>query len=230
MDSGLIEEVVGTINCGKEAEVFLARGNNKQIAIKVFKQKQQRSFSNRSAYDLDMMNGHRREARALKNKSKFGMKEAEDFWRGREIHYLTLLYDAGADVPKVLGTGPNSFAMEFVLLGEAAAPRLIDIKSQLKDPQAILEKIIANMRIFLKCDLVHGDLSLFNILYRGGNDVVIIDVPQAVEIMRSPSARDLFRRDIKNICTFFNKLGVHCDEDNLFYDLWQEDYRSVVRR
>jgi RIO kinase 1 len=66
---------------------------------------------------------------------------------------------------------------------------------------------------------VHGDLSPFNVLYwRGG--VKIIDFPQAVDARFNPNAFFLLRRDLENVCHYFERFGVAADPDRLAGQLW----------
>jgi RIO kinase 1 len=58
----------------------------------------------------------------------------------------------------------------------------------------------------LKAELVHGDLSEYNIMVWKGRPV-IFDVSQAVSVAH-PMADFLLRRDLANLNRFFNRLGV----------------------
>lgn len=67
--------------------------------------------------------------------------------------------------------------------------------------------------------IVHGDLSPYNVLYYRDR-VVVIDFPQASNPMRNPNAQALLLRDIRSICTFFSKLGVSADPEDIFNEMW----------
>ena len=60
--------------------------------------------------------------------------------------------------------------------------------------------------MYHECNLVHGDLSEYNILWHD-NRPVIIDVSQSVEHAH-PYANDFLRKDISNITDFFGKKGL----------------------
>ena len=68
-------------------------------------------------------------------------------------------------------------------------------------------------RFINKSNLIHGDLSTFNIMNFNQNPV-IIDVSQSV-VRDHPIAKELLLRDIKNISTEFNKLGVQTSESKI---------------
>jgi RIO kinase 1 len=61
-------------------------------------------------------------------------------------------------------------------------------------------------RMYHECNLVHGDLSEYNLLWHEGR-AVIIDVSQSVEHAH-PYANDFLRKDISNITDFFRKKGM----------------------
>ena len=74
------------------------------------------------------------------------------------------------------------------------------------DPNSVYEDVLANMRLIRKSELVHADLSEYNLLYWGGR-VVVIDVGQAVTLDHS-RAEEWFKRDVSNIARFFHRLRV----------------------
>jgi RIO kinase 1 len=61
-------------------------------------------------------------------------------------------------------------------------------------------------RLYRKADLVHGDLSEYNIMM-WKNKPVIFDVAQAVPTSH-PMAEFFLRRDLTNVNRFFKRLGV----------------------
>ena len=48
----------------------------------------------------------------------------------------------------------------------------------------------------------HGDLSPYNVLVHDGR-VVLIDLPQAVDLVGNPQGFAFLRRDCENICAWF---------------------------
>eukprot|EP00392_Amoebophrya_sp_AT5.2_P009530 g9558.t1 len=109
------------------------------------------------------------------------------------------------------------------LLGNAedgvAAPRLKDVKNEdLESVEGPTGKILRTWEdlylhccrmlrdLFANCNLVHGDLSEYNLLYFSG-ELYMIDVSQSVE-MDHPQALDFLKRDCQNVSSFFQKNGV----------------------
>lgn len=165
LDLGIVEKVMGLINTGKEASVYLAVAGEKHFAIKIFKDRNCRSFRNRSDYFMQTIPENRREARALKNKTAFGRKTEESLWRSREVRMLNLLHGEGADVPEVVAVGENSFVMEYFGTPDQPAPRLADLRTALLHPQHVFERIIWNVSLFFQKGIIHGDLSPYNIRF-----------------------------------------------------------------
>jgi RIO kinase 1 len=69
--------------------------------------------------------------------------------------------------------------------------------------------------------IVHGDLSAYNIL-AAGDRLVIIDLPQCVDLVANPQGMDFLLRDCANVCAWFRSKGLGpevADEHALFSDL-----------
>jgi RIO kinase 1 len=108
--------------------------------------------------------------------------------------------------------------MEWITVAGETAPRLaqtrperdllIDYFDQLRDALAVL----------VQAGLVHGDLSAYNIL-AAGERLVIIDLPQIVDLVGNPQGMDFLLRDCANICGWFRARGLEIDEHDLFGEL-----------
>ena len=66
--------------------------------------------------------------------------------------------------------------------------------------------------------IVHGDLSAYNIL-AAGERLVIIDLPQIVDLVGNLNGLDFLQRDCANICAWFRSRGLDADEHALFGEL-----------
>ncbi len=70
------------------------------------------------------------------------------------------------------------------------------------------------LRLFRDAELVHGDLSEYNILLEPESlTPVFIDMGQSVTLDHL-NARDFLLRDINNVAKFFARNGVEMDIDN----------------
>ena len=83
------------------------------------------------------------------------------------------------------------------------------------DPKEFFNLIVEQMRILYQDgNLIHGDLSSFNILNHEEKPF-LIDFSQST-LVGTPNSEELLRRDIKNVIHYFRKLGVHEDEEDIF--------------
>jgi RIO kinase 1 len=204
---GTVTEILGRINEGKEAEIFLALRDKKLVAIKLYKDKINRSFKNKNLYTMPVVQQHRREARAIQKKSNFGIQLEESLWHEREVSMLKLLHGEGVSVPQVFETGGSSFIMEYIGDQNGSAYRLGDLRRNLPNPALIYKQLLINLEILYSCGVAHGDLSPYNILWFK-EKVVIIDLPQSVFSGSSDHFESLFARDWDCLASYFSKLGV----------------------
>jgi RIO kinase 1 len=108
-------------------------------------------------------------------------------------------------VPKPIAVKNNVVVMEFI--GEEGV-NASSLKEQAPDdPEKVYEVLLTYVkRLYRKADLVHGDLSEYNIMMWKGKPVVF-DVAQAVPTSH-PMAEFFLRRDLTNVNRFFRRLGV----------------------
>jgi RIO kinase 1 len=65
----------------------------------------------------------------------------------------------------------------------------------------------------------HGDLSEYNVLV-AGDRVVLIDLPQVIDVVSNPDGRLFLARDAANVSRWFSKRGVReADESALVEEL-----------
>ena len=140
-------------------------------------------------------------------------------WSAAEFNVLSRLWSVGAAVPYPVQLAGTQLMMEFI--GDAdgvAAPRLV----QLRPPVDEATQLFAQMRDVLACladaGYTHGDLSPYNVLVHHGR-LVLIDLPQAVDLVGNPRGFAFLRRDCENICTWFRGRGVDADPLTLYDDL-----------
>ena len=204
-NKGIIKAMGGPISTGKEANVYHAIGENQELAIKIYRV----STSNFKAMQ-DYLIGDPRFSNVKNDK-----KSIVFAWTKKEFRNLKRSSEAGIRVPNPIASERNILLMEFIGEDGVAAPRLKDIGSQLglEGADEIFEKVVEYMEtLYTKADLVHSDLSEFNILYR--DEPVLIDMGQAVTLDH-PRADEFLNRDVKNAVRYFRKLGVKCNEDDV---------------
>lgn len=222
-DDGTIDGYERVLSEGKEAVVHIVSksgpGGRLYYAAKVYKKREERGFRNRADYCVTQNLFSRRELLAVRSKTRFGRRVEECVWQNRETAYLEELLAAGADVPALVKAGQDSFIMEYLGEGDERALKLIEAKGEIRDPGGVFARLLRNIELFLRCNIVHGDLSPYNVLYHRGR-AVVIDFPQASDPRRNPNAQALLRRDIGNICAFFARCSVRADPNALFGGLW----------
>lgn len=203
---GQLSRVEGIISAGKEANVYLAYGeDDREVAIKIYK-----IDSNTSRWMRNYIIGDPRFKKLPHNISKIIF-----LWASKEFKNLKRAYKAGLSVPEPIYIKNNILIMEYIGFGSIPAPKLKDIKFP-KEPIKLLNEILGFIKnLYQNANLVHGDLSEFNILYHNQKPIVI-DISQAVTIYH-PKAEVYLVRDIKNIFKYFEKIGVEIPNPEDFY-------------
>lgn len=200
---GVIDEVVGRLKSGKEAEVWLVRHGGEIAAAKVYKQRELRSFHNNAVYTEGRRVRNTRTQRAIARGSRFGKAADEEAWKAREADALHTLHARGVRVPRPLMFYEGVLLMELVVdAGGHPAPRLIDAHVQRAAASSLYLDLRHQVVAMLCCDLVHGDLSPYNVLL-GRAGPVIIDFPQVVGAAHNSQTEKFLRRDVENLRRFF---------------------------
>ncbi|MCK5588436.1 MAG: serine/threonine protein kinase [Candidatus Lokiarchaeota archaeon] len=117
----------------------------------------------------------------------------------REYVALKRIHPVISSVPEPIGQNRHCVAMELIE-GEELSNIL-----EIEEPTAILTEIIEIVKtIFRSCEIIHADLSEFNILVTPELTPIIIDWPQWAN-NKHPNAEAMLKRDISNVLTFFKK-------------------------
>jgi RIO kinase 1 len=196
---GIIDEVLGRLKSGKEADIYLVRHAGAVVAAKVYKDPDQRSFKNNSDYKEGRKVRNSRTQRAMDSRSGFGRKIAEQAWRTTEADALNKLFSQGVRVPEPVLFYEGVLLMQLVTDDEGnPAPRLIDVAIDPAATQKIFLDLRAQIIKMLCCEVIHGDLSPYNILAAAAGPT-IIDFPQVVSPAHSSRAQFFFERDFTNV-------------------------------
>jgi RIO kinase 1 len=230
-DEGFISEVLFPIKSGKEATVYCAKAHldrpERYYALKLYRPLAHRGFRNDAVYQEGRFGRETREVRAMRTKSRKGRAFQFQSWLAHEYAMLQLLHKAGADVPRPVAAGAHGLLLEFVGDGDTPAPVLAAIRLEAGEARQLFERLLANVAILLACDVVHGDLSAYNVLYWRGR-AVIIDLPQAADARVNPNARMLLARDVANLCRYFARQGVPCDSCAIADELWDRYMNATL--
>jgi len=200
---GVIDEVTARLKSGKEADVYIVVHGGQYVAAKIYKERTQRNFKNNSGYKEGRLVRNSRTRRAMEKGSRFGQEAEEEAWKATEAETLGKLHTAGVRVPSPVMFYEGVLLMELVVGPEGQpAPRLVDA---LLTPELAAEfyRDLRQQAVkILCCDLIHGDLSAYNILL-GANGPIIIDFPQTVAAAANSQAEFFFTRDLENLRLFF---------------------------
>ncbi len=201
---GIIKSVEGVVKEGKESVVVSARTKvGDWLSLKIYRV-EYTDFKSMWKY----LAGDPRFDHVRKNKRSVVLT-----WAKREFKNLKIAFDNEVCCPKPIALNENVLVTEFIGENGKQAPRLIDVKFE--DSQEVYDLIIEEMKKLAKANLIHTDLSPYNILVF--NKPYLIDFSQAVT-EKHPSAEEFLQRDVQNINSYFRKLNVKTDE-NLFDEL-----------
>ena len=216
--AGHVTAAIGRINDGKEATVYLCTGAaDELLAAKVFKARHFRHFNTDHRYrNLDRQRD-RRMAKAMKQRTRRGDEAFHRHWIDSEWQMLNRLYKGGVRVPTPIARSADGVLMSFIGGRQGAAPRLVDAALSPGQLQRCGELLRDDIRRMLSMDIVHGDLSAYNILWH--REVpVIIDVPQAMQMSALPDAFSIMQRDLLNLERFFERGGAPLRMLELLYE------------
>jgi RIO kinase 1 len=221
---GLLTELIAPVKSGKEASVFLCRGNPALagaglLALKQYRPRDHRSFKNDHRYKEGRVLKEPRDRNAVRKKTAYGRAFEQAWWTEHEWEVLQALHEAGGDVPRPVARTESCILMDYVGDEEAPAPQLRHADLSTAEAGELLDRLLWNVELFLGHNWIHADLSAFNVLWWEGRGTVI-DLPQAVDPRSNPHASDLLTRDVKNLCDHFAKLGVRRDADEISRGLW----------
>ncbi len=195
MENGVIKLLERVIATGKEANVFLARDPaNQPVAVKIY-----RIETTEFRHMWKYLDGDPRFLHVRRNRR--GIIKA---WVRREFKNLETAFKAGVSVPYPIALRENILVMEFIGEGCSPAPLLKDYLPE--DKEGFAETLLDNLsRLYFKANLIHADMSEYNILVHEDKPV-LIDFGQTVP-WDHPLAGDFFRRDLERISKVLSLLG-----------------------
>lgn len=216
----------GTLKTGKEADVDLVErvdpetGDRCLLAAKRYRAAEHRLFHR----DADYLEGRRlkdsREQRAAANRTAFGKQVIATQWANAEFEALSQLWLAGIAVPYPAQLNGTELLVEFIGDDDGfAAPRLAETRPDRTLLASLWEQLRAAMLALAVHGWAHGDLSPYNLLV-ADDRLVLIDLPQIVDVNINPRGTAFLRRDLDNVSDWFI---AHGGVDDIARDqLWQE--------
>lgn len=238
-DIDMISDVLAIVKGGKEANVYRAQGGRAAgaefVAVKVYRPRAFRNLRNDKMYreGREVLAGDGkvvkknddRTMRALGKKTAFGAQVAHTSWLMYEYTTLQRLYDAGAAVPRPLAVASNSVLMGYIGDASRAAPTLHEVRLERPLARRLFDTVMHNIELMLAADMIHGDLSAYNILFWEG-EITLIDFPQVTNAVGNSHAYTILRRDVQRVCDYFALQGINADASAIADTLW---YRFQAR-
>ncbi|MFC6288481.1 serine protein kinase RIO [Nocardioides sp. GCM10027113] len=227
-----VDTDLGVLKTGKEADAHLleravpeapdAPGQSVVMVAKRYRGEESRSFHRSSAYTEGRRTRNTRDTRALARKSAHGRAVAAGQWAWAEWEALKRLWTLGVPVPYPVQLDGTELLMEWITVeddeGVRSAPRLAQVRPERALLESYYEQLREVMATLVQAGIVHGDLSPYNTL-AAGDRLVVIDLPQVVDLVGNAHGMDFLLRDCTNMCAWFRARGLDVDEHDLFGEL-----------
>jgi len=240
-DLGATDTELGILKTGKEADVFLIRrglpstdkpgigpssaGNSCLIAAKRYRDAAHRMFHRDAGYLEGRRTRESRVSRAAANRTAFGKQAIAGMWANAEFTALGRLYESGVPVPYPVQITGTEVLLEFI--GDAdgtAAPRLAETRPDDGELADLWDQLIEALITLARHGLAHGDLSPYNLLVHSGR-LVMIDLPQVVDVIAHPNGRGFLERDARNVAAWFAARGLAAADPDRLAGLLAEEAR-----
>jgi RIO kinase 1 len=122
-------------------------------------------------------------------------------------------------VPYPVQLDGTEILMEYIRTADGeTAPRLAQTRPDPDRLRAYWEQLHQAMAVLAGRQQTHGDLSPYNML-AADDRLVIIDLPQVVDVVGNPNGMDFLARDCRNVCSWFTARGLELDADQLLAEL-----------
>ncbi|MEF8819087.1 MAG: serine/threonine-protein kinase Rio1 [Haloferacaceae archaeon] len=202
VQDGYVDAFGGPISTGKEANVYEALGDDRDVAVKIY-----RINASDFRQMREYLDGDPRFEGIGSDKGKVVLA-----WTRKEFANLSRARAAGVRVPEPIAVERNVLVMELVGHADDRARRLAEVN--VENPETAYEVVREYMRRLHRAGLVHGDLSEYNLIVYEG-ELVVIDLGQAVTVHHR-NAGEFLRRDCRNVAAFFGQQGLEVDPDDLY--------------
>ena len=225
----------GVLKTGKEADACLITrgvpGTDRSclLVAKRYRDGDHRMFHRDAGY----LEGRRVRAsrvnRAMANRTEFGKEAIAGQWAVAEFGALSRLWEVCVQlavqpfVPypvQILGT---EVLMEYIGAPDGtAAPRLAAVRGDEDELRDLWQQLHLALTVMARAGFTHGDLSPYNLLVHEGR-VVVIDLPQIVDLIANPQGKRFLQRDVHNVVSWFAARGLSdVDEAAVVAELLEE--------
>jgi len=209
MKRGLIEDFHGVISAGKESRIYHATSKQREeLAVKIYLVNNREFRRGRLEYlQTDVRLG----------RIGGSVRKLIYAWAKREFLNLKQAHEAGVPVPKPHAVANNVLVMSFLGENGQRYPLLRETSLGADEYAVIYRRVVEGMRaLYRGAELIHGDLSEYNVMCGPDLSVYFIDLSQAV-LIHHPRADFYLMRDVRNVNRFFASKGVEVlGEEELF--------------
>ncbi|WP_238335645.1 serine protein kinase RIO [Serinicoccus kebangsaanensis] len=223
-DSGAVDTDLGVLKTGKEADVFLveratvtgASDSSCLLAAKRYRDADHRSFHRSAIYAEGRGVRRSRDQRALAKGTAYGRQVAAGRWAYAEWEALCRAWEHGVPVPYPVSLDGTEILMEFIGDDDGeAAPRLAACGHDADLLDHLWQQAREVVLQLAERGWAHGDLSAYNLLAHR-HRLVVIDLPQVVDVITNPQGPELLHRDCTTVAAWFGQRGVGADGEALF--------------
>jgi RIO kinase 1 len=209
-----VDTELGVLKTGKEADVHLLEravpGTNRRtlMAAKRYRSPERRLFHRDAGYLEGRRVRRSRETRAMATRTAFGRDLLAGQWAAAEFAALGRLWSAGVAVPYPVQVSGTELLLEFIGSEDgAAAPRLAQLRPDAAELADLWRQLVEALLGLAREGLTHGDLSAYNVLVHDDR-VVLIDLPQVVDVVGNPQGPRFLARDVERIGSWFTGRGL----------------------
>jgi RIO kinase 1 len=197
VNEGIIRSVQSHFAAGKESKLYIAEApDGTPLAAKIY---------------LTVSAEFKKRMQYIAGDPRFSdiKKDTRSFiyaWARKEFKNLQAAHRAGVRVPAPIAVEKNVLIMEFI--GDEQGNVATPLANLDEVTAADYEEVIRQMAIlYQKANLVHADLSEYNIFKSPRGEIMLFDFGSAVDV-RHPNSKQFLVRDVQNVNRFFIKRGV----------------------
>ena len=220
VEEGLIDSVICQLMSGKEAMVYVVRCGSELLCAKVYKETNKQNFRQNVSYTKGRLVRKGRSLHAIQRRSHFGRMAQKEAWQSTEVDTMSHLITVGVPTPKYYNFFEGVLLMELITDSNGdVAPRLNDLTLSPALAWIYHDFLIRQIVRMLCHDVVHGDLSEYNVLI-GNQGPVIIDFPQAISAANNYNAQRIFKRDVNNITAYLSRFARELAYTDYGSEIW----------
>ena len=197
INNNILKYIKGALASGKESKVYLALAMNSEFrAVKIYL-----TVSAEFKKRLQYIAGDPRFSDIKK-----GSRNLISIWAKKEFKNLQTAYKSGVSVPFPHYVRQNVLVMEFIgdEYGNPCSNLLNSDSVISEDYEEVMEQ---TSKLYQKAQLVHADLSEYNIFKCVNGRIILFDFGSSVNT-KHPNSKQFLIRDIANINRFFEKRGI----------------------